>query len=137
MSVRICRVTDYRAAAAMDLQLFPHDEPIDDPENHVWFVGYDASEPICYASLKLVDGGAAAFLSRCGVLDSHRGLGLQKRLIRARERAAKALGATALITYTVTANPASINSLISCGFKAYFPSFPWAGHEVVYFRKKF
>lgn len=137
MTVRIRRVSDYRVAAAMDLALFPSDEPIEDPENHVWFVGYDNGKPICYASFKLlsdVDAGTA-FLSRCGVLGSHRGQGLQKRLIRARERAAAALGAKVMLTYTASWNAPSINSLFSCGYRAYMPASKWAGGDAVYLTK--
>jgi GNAT superfamily N-acetyltransferase len=137
MTIRIRRVADYRAAAAMDLLLFPGDDPIDDPDSHIWFVGFEAGKPVCYASLKLLPNESSAFLSRCGVLRSHRGQGLQKRLLRARERAAKAEGCTGhLITYTVPENAPSINSLTSCGFKAYIPPYNWAGDDVVYFRKK-
>lgn len=139
MTVRIRRVADYRAAAAMDLILFPTDEPIDDPDSHIWFVGSDNGKAVCYASMKVLAGAdtGSAYLSRCGVLRSHRGQGLQKRLLKARERAAKAEGLTGyLITYTVTDNAPSINSLISCGFKAFSPDLPWAGTDVVYFRKK-
>ncbi len=137
MTIRIRRVTDYRAAAAMDLLLFPSDEPIDDPDAHVWFVGFEGGKPVCYASMKVIPGESSAYLSRCGVLRSHRGQGLQKRLLKARERAARAEGLKGyLITYTVPENAPSMNSLISCGFKVYSPDNAWAGRDVVYFRKK-
>lgn len=136
MTVRIRRVSDYRVAAAMDLLLFPGDDPIDDPENHIWFVGYDSGKPVCYAALKLltdIDAGTA-FLSRCGVLGAYRGQHLQRRLIRAREATARALGAKVMLTYTVSANAHSMNSLFSSGYRCYLPASRWAG-DVVYFSK--
>lgn len=137
MPVRIRRVADYRVAAAMDLLLFPSDEPIDDPEAHIWFVGFDGPKAVCYASVKLLSATDAgtAFLSRCGVLPSHRGQGLQKRLIKARERAARNAGATHILTYTVTWNAHSMNSLFSCGYRAYIPALKWGGSGAVYFSK--
>lgn len=137
MSVRIRRVSDYRLATAMDLELFPSDEPIEDPDHHVWFVGFDGDTPVCYASFKLLGGTDAgtAFLSRCGVLESHRGQGLQKRLIKAREREARRQGATVMITYTVSWNAHSMNSLYSCGYRAYIPASKWGGEGAVYFSK--
>lgn len=137
MSVRIRRVTDYRVAAAMDLLLFPSDEPIEDPENHIWFVGMEDGKPVSYASIKLLTGvdAGTAFLSRCGVLASHRGQGLQRRLIKARERVAASLGAKVMLTYTVSNNAHSMNSLFSCGYRAYLPAQRWAG-DAVYFSKQ-
>lgn len=136
MPVRIRRVSDYRVAAAMDLDLFPSDEPIEDPENHVWFIGYDGPKAVCYASVKVLEGidAGTAFLSRCGVIQAYRGQGLQRRLIKAREREAKSLGAKVMLTYTVSSNAHSMNSLFACGYRAYLPAVRWAD-DAVYFSK--
>ena len=53
-------------------------------------------------------------LCRSGVIKSFRGKGIQKKLIRSRERFSRTLGWKWLITDT-TDNPPSSNSLISCG----------------------
>jgi GNAT superfamily N-acetyltransferase len=68
-------------------------------------------------------------------LPSHRGQGVQKRLIRARIRQARALGWNWLITDTYL-NPASANSLIATGFKMYEPSQPWGAKQTLYWRLK-
>jgi len=75
------------------------------------------------------------YLVRCGVLPSHRGFGLQKKFIRVRIRQAKALGLNWLITSTYD-NPASANSLISCGFKMFNPTNPWMAKHTSYWRLK-
>lgn len=57
----------------------------------------------------------------------YRGLGGQKRLIRARIAHAKKIGCSMILTYTHHRNCASVNSLISCGFKSHLPE--WAIYE--------
>lgn len=138
MSVRIRKVTDYRAAAAMDLLLFPADDPVEDPESHTWFVGFEDGKAVCYASVKLLTGldAGTAYLARCGVLKSHRGQGLQRRLIKAREAEAKAQGAKVILSYTASWNAHSMNSLFSCGYRAYVPETKWGSEDAVYFKKR-
>jgi len=74
------------------------------------------------------------FLCSSGVLPEARGRGLQKRLIKARVRWAEKQGYYYAFTYTVPHNPASSRSLISCGFRPYWPSKPWAG-DVCYWHR--
>jgi GNAT superfamily N-acetyltransferase len=75
------------------------------------------------------------YLCRAGVLSGYRGHGIQKKLIRARIRQAKALGWNWLVTDTYL-NPASSNSLIATGFKLFEPSKPWGATQTLYWRKK-
>lgn len=100
-----------------------------------WWIVYDALNLPCafaglVSSVRWLDTG---YLCRAGVLSGHRGHGIQKRLIRARIRQAKALGWNWLITDTYL-NPASSNSLIACGFKLFEPSKPWGVKETLYWR---
>lgn len=67
----------------------------------------------------------SAFLSRSWVSPEHRGKGWQKKMIRTRERFARSLSVSRLVTYTTHCNPASSNSLIRCGYKLYTPEDPW------------
>lgn len=101
-----------------------------------WWIAYDGELPVGFAGLqqssKWIDTG---YLCRSGVIRSHRGLGLQKRLIRVRERKARLDGWNWLITDTYK-NPASSNSLISCGFRTYLPSAPWGFDGAIYWRKR-
>jgi len=73
------------------------------------------------------------YLCRAGVVLAHRGRGLQKKLIKARIRKAKALGMNWVITDT-NQNPASANSLISTGFKVFDPSKPWGLKTALYWK---
>jgi GNAT superfamily N-acetyltransferase len=77
-----------------------------------------------------------AFLCRVGVDRAHRGHGLQKRLIRARELAARRAGIKQLVTYCVPWNEASANNLIACGYRLYRPASRWGGAGCIYFQKR-
>jgi GNAT superfamily N-acetyltransferase len=73
------------------------------------------------------------YLCRAGITRSHRGQGLQKRLIQARIRKAKALGMNWVVTDT-NENPASANNLIAKGFKMFEPSEPWGLKTALYWK---
>ena len=118
----------------LQLTILPSDAPAD--YIGFWWVAYDGTEPVGFASLYASNRWSdAGYLSRAGVTRSHRGRGLQKRLIRVRERRARDLGWRWLITDTWN-NPPSQNSLIACGYRTFTPSKPWAGDGVTYWRKK-
>jgi len=73
------------------------------------------------------------YLCRAGVVPTHQGQGLQKRLIRQRIKVAKRLGMRWVITDT-NENPASANSLIAIGFKMFEPSQPWGLRTALYWK---
>lgn len=117
----------------LDRQVFDYTK--DDPvviEGHLWWVIYDGKTPIAYAGAKYLPHEKVVYLSRAGVLDGYRGKHLQRRLIRARVRWARKIGATQAITYTVVTNPASSNNLIKCGFVTYIPAWKWGGRSAIY-----
>ena len=72
------------------------------------------------------------YLHAVGVDEAYRGHHMQRRLIRARVRWARAHGFSHAVTYTLVDNVASSRSLVACGFKPYWPSYPWAGRFVCY-----
>ncbi len=74
------------------------------------------------------------YLKRAGVLKAYRGNGLQRRLIAVREKKARKLGLTLMITDT-TENAASSNSLINAGYKLFEPQYRWAFKQSLYWRK--
>lgn len=114
----------------------PTDDP-EDPSEGYWWLAYHGVQPVAFASirqLRYVPG--TGFLSRSGVLREHRGNGLQKRLIKARLAKAPKAGWSRVVTYTLWNNPASSNSLISCGFRLYLPETPWVGDDVAYWQFK-
>jgi GNAT superfamily N-acetyltransferase len=122
--------------AVLQQKCLPGDTPSDTTTGWWWIV-YDALNlPCAFAGLiPSVRWGDTGYLCRAGVLSSHRGQGVQKRLIRARIRQARALKWEWLITDTYQ-NPASANSLIATGFKMYEPSQPWGAKETLYWRLK-
>jgi GNAT superfamily N-acetyltransferase len=102
-----------------------------------WWIAYDELMlPIGFAGLvRSYNFSDCGYLCRAGVVENQRGKGVQKQLIKARERYAKRLGWNWLITDTRDNIPSS-NSLISCGFKLYTPSNPWGYKDALYWRKK-
>jgi GNAT superfamily N-acetyltransferase len=130
-----CSATQNKLSV-LQQKCLPFDTPSDTNCGY-WWMAYDSlGLPCAFAglvsSVRWTDTG---YLCRAGVLPSHRGHGLQKKLIRARVRQAKALGWSWLITDTHE-NPASSNSLIACGFKLFEPSNPWGLKEALYWRLK-
>ena len=117
-------------------KILPEDTPYKTDRGHWWIAYAEDGKPVGFAgivrSTRWTDTG---YLCRAGVLDGFTGHGLQKRLIDARLRQARKLGWNWCITDT-TDNPASSNSLISCGFKLYTPSNPWSFKNALYWKYK-
>lgn len=118
----------------MQKQCLPSDRVLC-PAQGWWWIIYFHGELAGFGSmLQSPKWSDCAYLSRAGVLEPHRGKGLQKRLIRLRCRFARAIGMNWVITDT-TDNVASSNSLISEGFKMFDPTEPWALPHSAYWRK--
>ena len=125
------------AVLALDEICFPHDDRITTADS-LWWIVWQDKIPVAYAGLRICQAEqnlGLAFLCRVGVIPGHRGRGLQKRLIRARERAARQLAVSELVTYCVPWNSPSLNSLIACGYKFYRPATRYGGTGSVYLRK--
>ena len=103
-----------------------------------WWVGYDVTGPIAFGGIHPSKQHAkTAYLCRVGVVHRARGRGLQKKLIQIRERWARKQGIEWIVTDTAPDNPASSNSLISCGYKLWRPKNRWAGYSpALYWRKR-
>jgi GNAT superfamily N-acetyltransferase len=121
--------------SVLQKKCLPYDTPYDTNHGYWWIATQDGIScgfaGLVYSS-RWSDCG---YLVRCGVLSDYRGQGLQKKFIRVRIRQAKALGLKWLITSTYD-NPASANSLISCGFKMFNPTNPWMTKHTSYWRLK-
>jgi RimJ/RimL family protein N-acetyltransferase len=125
------------AVLALDEICFPHDDRVN-PDGSLWWIAWYNKQPVAYAGLRLCrdpQNIGLAFLNRAGVIPGHRGRGLQKRLIRARENAARKLAVNELVSYCMNYNVASINSLVRCGFRFYVPATKWGGATAVYLCK--
>jgi len=101
------------------------------PDDGWWFIAYQGLVPVAYAGLtefgtRSKATGKARFtkktglLTRSGVLNSHRGHGLQRDLIAARIAKAQTLKFTELRSTTYD-NPHSSNNLIASGFRMFRP----------------
>lgn len=112
-----------------------------DEDNAVFVVEADDARICAYASVRLLDDEpldadhGAAYFDRAGVAPYARGRGLQRLLIRARERWCRARGVAVAITYTVPTNTPSANNLIRCGWRLYRPAHAWGGLESLYWRR--
>jgi GNAT superfamily N-acetyltransferase len=119
----------------LQLSTLTGDEPYDVSDGH-WWIAYEGEMPIGFAGVvRSLQWSDAGYLCRSGVLRSHRGKGIQKRLIRVREAKAKRLGWNWLLSDTYK-NPPSANSLIGCGFRTFLPSRPWGFDGAIYWRKR-
>ena len=140
MTVRVVAVdhSDEKTAALLQylqLAILESDQPHELPGAH-WWIAFDGELPVGFGGVvQSVTWFDTGYLCRSGVVRSHRGQGIQKRLIRVRERKARELGWNWLITDTFK-NPASSNSLIGCGYRVFVPSKPWGFDGAIYWRKK-
>lgn len=119
---------------AMDAQCFTDGSPALDNNEGAWWIAYCGKEEAGYCGIRPTASGMG-YLCRAGVLAKFRGRGLQKTLIRKRVAYAKSVGWHAVVTDTHD-NPASSNSLISCGFRLYNPEIKWSFSTALYWRKK-
>lgn len=131
--MRARKPSHIRAAKRIDRECFRRDvESAKWARSVTWIVVHIPTGHIVgYACLRLVENESLVYLSRAGVTHKHRGNGLQRRLIRVRVAYGRRLGRGA-ITYTVHANPKSVNNLIACGFRYYEPQNAWAGRDMLY-----
>lgn len=114
----------------------PYDDPVVADKGE-WWLAYDGDEVVAFACLARSQSKPNhGYLSRSGVIPSHRGLGLQKRLIRVRLSRAKQHGWDGVVSDTRD-NPASANSLIACGFRCYEPATAYGHPETIYWRVAF
>lgn len=135
-SVRILRCRDQVTLIRLQQECLPNDDPLD-PSKGDWWVGWKGGDPVAFACLKPTRGDpATGYLARAGVLPSARGQGLQKRLVKVREKRARELGMTHVVTDTANYNVASSNSLIACGYRLYRPSYVWGFPDGNYWRKE-
>src|SRR5678809_912432 len=123
--VKISQTDDLDAIKEMDQACFCG-EDLPDLETAIWWIAHEGPNELGYAgALHDVDTNDL-FLNRAGVLPEARGHGLQRKLIRARVRYARAHLMRSCYTYTVPFNVASSNNLIKCGFILWRPACPWA-----------
>lgn len=101
-----------------------------------WWLAYDErKEAIGFAGITPSSlDEYTGYLKRAGVLEEHRGHGLQKRLIRVREARAKKNGWLRIVT-DCTDNPNSANNLYRAGYRMLRPHYGWAFSDTLYWTK--
>lgn len=115
-------------------ETFPRDTKAPCSEGY-WWLAFDKDNPVAFACMTDVKTwDHTGYISRVGVLPSHRGKGLQKRLMRACERKARALGWKRMISTTLN-NPPSANNFIALGYRTYEPASRWGWTETIYWLK--
>ena len=99
------------------------------------WLAYDGEKIVGFATLRHLDTGEAYF-DRCGILSSHRGRGLDRRLRGGRRGGARRHELTHIITYVVSDNFKSLGSLVRSGYEIYSPEFAWIGENQVFYLRK-
>jgi predicted N-acetyltransferase YhbS len=136
MSIRITRASpkDADTIRALHTLCFPRDEH-EDYTKGLWWLAHDGEQPVGFIGAKQTaaadDGTPAAYFSRVGVLDSHRGKRLAQRLVRVMERGLRNAGIGVCVS-TTYCNPASGNNFIRCGYRMFTPATPWGADGTVY-----
>ena len=99
-----------------------------------WVVKGPKGIPAAMCGLKYDTVSGQGYLCRSVVLPANRGHGLQRMMIKARLKKAKALGLREVVTDTID-NTISANHLIDEGFKLYEPAAEWGNPGALYWRK--
>jgi GNAT superfamily N-acetyltransferase len=99
-----------------------------------WWLAYHGDDAVAFAGVvPSIYARNAGYFSRVGVLQRHRGKGLQLRLVRAVEARGRRLGWNAIVSDT-TDNNCSANNFIKAGYRLYQPDAPWAWAHTLYWR---
>jgi GNAT superfamily N-acetyltransferase len=103
-------------------------------EDGDWGVAYDQDKPIGFCGGQRWPDHCYYFV-RAGVLESHRGLGLQRRMVAIRLRRAAKLGCYACWTYCTADNLLSANTLRHY-FHLAVPKRKWGGKHSLYWYRR-
>ncbi|HET7888476.1 MAG TPA: GNAT family N-acetyltransferase [Bradyrhizobium sp.] len=100
-----------------------------------WWLAFREATPVAFAGVvPSTHVRNAGYFCRVGVLQRHWGQRLQLRLMRAMEARARRNGWNCLVSDT-TANIVSANNFIRAGYRMFWPRYPWAFPETLYWRK--
>ena len=130
-TVRVDPAKKTAVLTALHTLTFPSDEIPTWKHDATWLV-MDNGEPVAFLYAEDV-GDNTLYFSRVGVLPSHRGKGVQAKLMAKLEAHAKAEGYEVIISTTLNNLP-SANSFIKRGWRLYDPAAPWAWEGTLYWR---
>lgn len=102
--------------------------------NRDWWVILDDGKIIAYCGC--IYSCNVCIFNRAWVHKNYRGLGLQRKMIKARINAAYKNDCYVCVTYTTPCNTPSANNLIKTKFLLFDPEYKYAGKGMLYFRKK-
>lgn len=138
MAIVIRRARPSEFAEIIELDRVCFGEELQEPVGlAAWWVALERDQVVGYAAARPSSRWAdVVYLLRVGVARSHRGRGLQKRLLKVREAWGRRWGAVWAYTDTAFDNVASTNSLISAGYRAFIPRNPWKVPHATYWRKR-
>lgn len=135
--VQVCGIQHRVVLAGLQALCLPEDTALPTSKGWWWLATDPDGAAAGFASMSM-DGMKVVkigFLDRSGVLQEDRGNGLQRLLIAAREKLARAQGFKALVS-TTYCNPQSGNNLMGMGFTLYTPQEPWGAEGTNYWRKE-
>ena len=134
--IRRATSDDIEAIEAADRVCFPLDKAYFFAwVKNVSWVAHDNGEMVGYISAHPLRRGVW-FFSRVGVMPSHRGRGLQRKLMSVLEKHGRANGWKFIVTYTVGINGWSTRNILASGYRTYEPRKSYVGWDVVHLRKK-
>ena len=132
--MKLVRCYDESLIRSLHEIVFPSDDlPLDYRCCH--WVLMDGKDYAGFCILKILPHGIG-YLYRAGVMEGYTGKGLQKRMIRCRERLGRKIGLKQMITYTKIHNIASSVNLSKCKYSLYIPEEEYAEEDCLYWIKK-
>lgn len=101
-----------------------------------WWLTYAGKRAVAFVgySLSLIEKDAA-YLWRVGVVEGHRGHGLQRVLMDTCVVHARLEGFARIVSDT-TDNPPSANNFVRTGWETFFPVKPWGFPSAIYWQKR-
>lgn len=135
MLIRLRKTKNMTLIKKINHDIMPEDVLETDEKTTAW-ICYVDGQVAGFCTMRTLDNGIA-YLDRGGVYSRFQGLGIHRKLISVRERHARHLGLTRVITYVLTTNYQSMFTLVRCDYKRYQPSYAWVGRDVMYFIKEF
>jgi GNAT superfamily N-acetyltransferase len=130
------RTKDAQALRALHSLILPADDVPALSANVAAWIGWSSGTPVAFCTARYWRKDCSVFLERAGVLPIANGKGLQRRMIKLRERWARKCGAECVLTYVEAQNYASLCNLVRCGYRFYDPAKPWGIECGHYFRKE-
>lgn len=122
------------ALLRLQKETFPADSKVACIDGH-WWIAFDDKTPVGFSCMTGVETWAhTGYISRVGVMPSHRGKGIQRKLMLACERKARKLGWVRMISTTMD-NPPSANNFIKLGYRTYTPASKWGYYDTIYWLK--